>query len=108
MYFSHPMLLSFRDFLQLGDWYNTHICFGSVEDRKKSAKKNFPAKFSGITLILDGKVFPIRQFSRNDATTLYLPEVLTRKDYMCYKHKPPICSMLLQVNSFILSYIHIF
>jgi hypothetical protein len=81
----------------MSTWADEHIKFGSVQERKEASKKKWPRKYNAVTLLIDGKVFPIRSFNKIKAASLYLPEVLVKKDYMCYKHKPPLCSMLLQV-----------
>ncbi len=81
----------------MGDWAEEFVFFGPWQDRKRAAIANFPPRFNGVTLILDGKAFPLREFSSSAARSLYLPEMLTKKDYMCYKHKPAKPSMLVQV-----------
>lgn len=57
----------------------------------------FPPLVASSTLILDGKAVPLKRFSSKDAATLYLPDVYTRRDYMCFKHKPARASLLIQV-----------
>lgn len=81
----------------MGSWASEFIFFGCWKDRKRNSINTFPPKFSSTTLILDGKAIPLQRFCSKSAESLYLPEILTRKDYMCYKHKPPQMSMLIQV-----------
>lgn len=78
------------------NWYSQHIFFRTFQDRQQASFKNFPRKFSGVTLILDGKAIPLRRFDNQLALTLY-ETPLTKAGYMCYKHKPARISMLFQV-----------
>lgn len=77
-------------------WYKEHIYFRDYEQRRLASIANFPKKFSKVTLILDGKAIPYRRFNAVMATTLH-GEPLTKTDYMCYKHKPAMLSLLFQV-----------
>jgi hypothetical protein len=83
--------------LQLGDWATEFVFFGPWQDQKRLSLQSFPKQFASCTLILDGKAFKLKQFSTHSAQTLYLPEIMTRKDHMCYKHKPPQLSCIIQV-----------
>jgi hypothetical protein len=75
------------------------VCFNTTwQDRKRAAIKAFPKAFSGCTLILDGKAFKLQRFSAASAQTLYLPEIMTKKDYMCFKHSPAQLSCIIQVR----------
>jgi hypothetical protein len=78
-------------------WEDEFIFFGFWQDRKWAALKAFPKQFLGCTLILYGKAIKLRRFNREAANILYLPEKMVKKDYMCFKHKPPQLSCLVQV-----------
>lgn len=83
--------------LQMFGWSKKHIFFCPFKEREDASFKNFPENFSAVTAILDGKAIPLRQFNATYAATLY-PTPLVKADYMCYKHKPAMISMLFQVS----------
>jgi len=83
-----------RDLME--NWEDKHVYFRDIAERKAAAIKRFPRRFSAVTLILDGKAFPLRAFCQANANNLYYRK-MERADYMCYKHKPATTSMLLQI-----------
>jgi hypothetical protein len=92
------LIVSFSQYsnltFQLQGWADPYIYFRPTLVRKAASVRNWQQQFQQVDILLDGKHFPLRQFSKESAKTLYYREMF-HKDYHSFKFKRP--GMLIQV-----------